>query len=88
MLGRVREVEVETTSLDGAQTHRTTIWIVTSGDQAFIRSERGDAGRWYREARRRPQVILHAEGASIPVSLVLADNPESIQRASDAFTAK
>jgi hypothetical protein len=87
-LGRVQEVQLETTSLDGARTHRTVIWIVTSGDQVFIRSVRGDAGRWYREARRRPEVILHAAGASIPVSLVMADDPDSIRRVSDAFTAK
>ncbi len=87
MLDRVREVELETTSLDGAQTHRTIIWIVTAGDQTF-RSVRGDAGRWSREARRRPEVILHPGGPSIPVSLVPAHDPATIQQVSDAFTAK
>ncbi len=88
MLDHVREVQVETTSLDGTETHRTIIWIVTSGDQAFVRSVRGEAGRWYREARRRPEVILHAEGAPIPVSLVMADDPASIQLVNEAFTVK
>ena len=88
MLGRVREVQLETTSLDGTQTHRTTIWVVTAGDHAYIRSVRGTAGRWYREARRRPEVILHADASAIPVSLVVADVPDSIQHVNDAFTAK
>lgn len=87
-LGRVREVEVETTSLDDTQTHRTVIWIVTAGDEVFIRSVRGAAARWYREARQRPAIFLHAEGIPIPVSAVLANDPDSIQRVSDAFTAK
>ncbi len=88
MLDRVREVQVETTSLDAADTHRTVIWIMTAGDQAFVRSVRGDAGRWYREARRRPAVTLHAAGAAIPVTLVMADDPVSIQLVSEAITAK
>lgn len=88
MLDLVREVQVETTSLEESETHRTIIWIVTAGDQAFIRSERGEAGRWYREARRRPEVVLHAEGAPIPVNLVMADDPDSIQRVNEALTIK
>jgi hypothetical protein len=87
-LGRVREVEIETTALDGAETHRTIIWIVTSDEEAFIRSVRGAAGRWYREARQRPDTILHVGGASYPVSLVPAGDPYSIRRVSEAFSAK
>lgn len=88
MLGRVREVRIETTSLDGATNHRTIVWIVTAGDEVFIRSVHGTTARWYREARRRPDAILHADGAAIPVALALAADPHSIQRVSDAFTAK
>lgn len=88
MLDRVQEVQVETTSLDGSETHRTIIWIVTSGEQVFVRSVRGDAGRWYREARQRPEVILHAEGPPIPATLAMADDPASIQQVNEALTAK
>ena len=41
ILEPIREIELETTSVDGAQTHRTIIWVVTVGDQVFVRSERG-----------------------------------------------
>ena len=88
VLEPMREIELETTSLDGTQTHRTIIWVVTVGDQVFVRSERGTAGRWYREARERPDVLLHAEDESVPVTAVLAADPATIQRVSDAFTAK
>jgi len=88
LLDRVREVKVETRSLDGTKTHRTIIWIVTAADEVFIRSVRGTAGRWYREARERPDIVLLVEGASIPVSVVLAADQDSIQKVSDAFTAK
>lgn len=87
-LGRVREVEIETTAPDGVETHRTIIWIVTSDDEAFIRSVRGVAARWYREARARPDAVLHVEGASHPVSLVVANDPDSVRRVSAALNAK
>ena len=88
MLGRVREVRIETTSIDGATKHKTIIWLVTAGDQAFIRSVNGTTARWYREALRRPEIVLHAEGAEIPVSAVVAADPASIELVSDAFRAK
>ena len=87
-LGRLREIELETTSLDGTQTHRTIIWVVTVGDQVFVRSERGAAGRWWREARQEPDVIIHADGQAIPVTAVLAADTGTVQRVSGAFTAK
>jgi hypothetical protein len=88
MLGRVREVEIETTSLDGEQRHRTIVWIVVVGDEAYVRSEYADSGRWYREARSEPQVILHAEGKAIQVTAVLANDAETVEAVSDAYRAK
>ncbi len=87
-LARIREIELETASLDGTQTHRTVIWVVTVGDQVFVRSERGTAGRWYREARQTPDTVLHAKDEAIPVTAVLAAHPDTIRRVSDAFAAK
>jgi hypothetical protein len=88
VLDRVREVEIETTSLDGEQRHRTIIWIVVVRDEAYIRSEYAEGGRWYREARSEPRVILHAEGTAIPVTAILANDAKTIEQVSDAFRAK
>lgn len=87
-LGRVREVTLETTALDGVKPHQTIIWIVVAGDDAFIRSERGEAGRWYREARAEPEIILHAGGSAIPVTAVLANDADTIEQVSEAFRQK
>jgi hypothetical protein len=88
MLGRVREVRIETMSLDGARTHGTIVWVVTAGDQAYVRSVNGVGARWYREALGHPDVVLHVEGDDVPVTAVPANDPDSIQRVSDAFRAK
>jgi hypothetical protein len=87
-LGRILEVEIETTSLDGEQRHRTIIWVVVVGDQAYIRSEYAESGRWYREARSEPQVVLHGEGKAIPATAVIANDPETVDAVSDAYRAK
>ena len=88
MLDRVREVELETTANDGATIHRTIIWVVVVGESAFIRSEYAEAGRWYREARARPDVVLHAEAQAIPVSAVLVSDATTIGQVSDAYRQK
>lgn len=87
-LERVRDVRLETAALDGSRRHRTIIWIVTAADEAFIRSVRGAKGRWYREVLAEPEVILHVESEAIPGIAVPATDAESIQRVSDAFSAK
>jgi len=88
MLGRALEVEIETTSLDGVQRHRTIIWVVVVGDGVYIRSEYAESGRWYREALSEPRVILHAEGEALPATAVLANDGETVEAVSDAYRAK
>lgn len=88
LLGRAREVRIETASIDRSRTHRTIIWIVTARDEVFVRSVNGATARWYREAIGRPDVVLHADGAAIPATAVHANDSDSIQRVSDAFRAK
>lgn len=87
-LDHVREVQIETTAVDGATIHRTTIWVVVVGEQAFIRSEYAEKGRWYRETRAQPEVILHAKGQAIPVTAVLVNDADTVTQVSDAFRAK
>ena len=56
------EIEIETQADDASPVHRTIIWVVTDGPDAFIRSVNGTGARWFREAgqprgrdpRRRP----------------------------------
>jgi hypothetical protein len=44
-----REIEIETRAGGGGSTHRRTIWAVVDGDDVFVRSYRGERGRWFRE---------------------------------------
>jgi hypothetical protein len=87
-LRSVREIEIETRSGEAASAHRTTIWVVVEDEEAYVRSYRGAAGRWYRELTANPVAVLHADGESIPVRALPAPDPESVERASAGYRRK
>lgn len=87
-LESVKEVDIETSRGAGAPVHRTTIWPVVGQGEAFVRSLKGEDGRWYRELMANPDAVLHVEGEAIPVRAVRADDPDSVERATDGFRRK
>jgi hypothetical protein len=87
-LETVREVDIETRRAADAPVHRTTIWVVVAEDEAYVRSEYGEKGRWFRELMANPDAVLHVAGEAVPVHAVRADDPESVERASAGYRAK
>jgi hypothetical protein len=83
-----REIDIETSRGRGAPTHRTTIWAVADGDEVYIRSLRGDSGRWYRELVANPEAVVHVEGEQVPVRAVHAADDESVERTSAGMRRK
>ena len=72
-----------------AAAHRTIIWIVVDGDDAFVRSVNGATARWYREAVANPAVTIHARrrrAAALARSRPSIPTPS--QRTSDALVRK
>jgi hypothetical protein len=86
-LAAAQEVEIETQPPDGPP-HRTTIWIVVDGEEAFIRSYRGPTARWYREALANPAVAVHAGDRRLAATAIAATDPDSIERVSAGLWAK
>jgi hypothetical protein len=87
-LESVEEVDIETSRGADAPEHQTTIWVVVGDGQAFVRSLKGEDGRWYRELMANPEAVLHVEGDAIPVRAVPAADPESVARATEGFHSK
>jgi len=83
-----REVEIETRRGEGAPVHRTIIWAVVDDGDVFVRSLRGASGRWYRELMSDPAAVLHAQDEEFPVQAVPANDPESVERTSEALRRK
>lgn len=86
-LAAVEEIEIETQAPDGPA-HRTTIWVVVDGEDAFIRSVHGHAARWFGEATANPAVAVHLDGRRLPVTAIPATDPDSIERISAALRSK
>jgi hypothetical protein len=82
------EIQIETSRGGDAPVHRTVIWIVVDGDQAYVRSVRGPAGRWYRELRANPHGAVHADGRRVAVDANPATDAATIARVSDLLRQK
>jgi hypothetical protein len=85
---QTREIDIETSRGDGAPVHRTTIWIVVDSDIPYVRSVRGQAGRWYRELVANPRGAVHAAQDSVAVTASPAADSDSVARVSAAFERK
>ena len=85
---RTDEIDIETARADGARVHRTTIWIVVDGDEVFIRSVRGPAGRWYRDITAHPAGAIHAADRRVAVRAEPAADAATVERVSAALSKK
>jgi hypothetical protein len=88
VLDATAEIEIETRAAADAPLHRTIIWVMTDGPDAFIRSVRGSVARWYREAIAHPDVVVHAGGRTFPARVVPAPDADSVARTSAALVRK
>jgi hypothetical protein len=88
-LAQEDEIQIETKqSGANAPMHRTTIWVVVAGDDVFVRSVRGNAGRWYREIKANPSATLHVDGEQMTVRAVPVTDNAMIGRVSDEYRRK
>jgi hypothetical protein len=83
-----REVDIETWRGENLGPRRATIWVVVVGDTPYIRSWRGEAGRWYRDLRIETHGALHVAGRRIPVWAELVDDVETLRAVSAALEEK
>lgn len=82
-----KEVVIETVRPTGER-RRTVIWIMTDGADAYVRSVRGERGRWYRDAVARPDAMITVGGERIPVEAVAVSDRATIDLVSDLIRAK
>lgn len=91
-LDETEEVEIETAHA-GGPSHRTIIWVVVDGEEAFIRSVNGSTARWYREAVANPSVTIHSRRRARPEQALsarveAAPDTASVERTSEALRRK
>ena len=80
------EVEIETGG------RRTIIWIAVDGEHVFVRSVRGEKGRWYQALLAEPKATLHLRGKPklppVAVRGVPAPDPKSVAACTGALERK
>jgi hypothetical protein len=86
-LAAAEEIEIETQAPDGP-VHRTIIWVLVEGGDVFLRSVRGDRGRWFREATANPAIAVHVGERRLAATAIPATDPDSIERIDAALTGK
>jgi hypothetical protein len=88
-LTQTQEIRIETRRPGAdASAHHTTIWVVVVGDDVFIRSVRGSAGRWHQEIKANPAAAVHINGQRIPVRAVSMIDNATQTLVSDAYRQK
>ncbi|WP_051324557.1 MFS transporter [Candidatus Solirubrobacter pratensis] len=73
-IGNADELYVAPRGKDGALRRAVPIWAVRVGDELYVRSWRGNGGRWYRAARVSGEGHITAGGVSHDVALRDADD--------------
>jgi hypothetical protein len=81
------EVEIETRRADGSS-RRTIVWIVGERRQLFVRSVRGERGRWYQEARADPAVAMWLGGERLACHARHVTDPAGIAAVSRLLAGK
>jgi hypothetical protein len=73
-IGDADELHIAPRRNDGTLGRAVSIWIVRVGDELYVRSRRGDGGRWYRAAQASGEGRVSAGGVSKDVGLLAAED--------------
>ena len=82
------EVHVETRRDASSPGHETVIWAVVVDGGVFVRSVRGERGRWYREASANPDVTLRIDDRRVAVHAAPETDARTIEWVSEAILEK
>ncbi|GAA1363662.1 DUF2255 family protein [Catellatospora chokoriensis] len=87
-IGAADELDVAARRRDGSLRTPTTIWVVRTGDDLYIRSYRGPEGGWYRATKTRHEGHIHAADIDRDVAFVAAPDPDLNTRIDEAYRSK
>ena len=86
LLDETLEVRIETSSDSGAR--ETIIWVVVDDDEVYIRSVRGQKGRWYERTISNPFVAIHVDDERLEFRAVHVTDSDTVRAVSEAYRAK
>ncbi len=87
-LAQTKGVVIETRLSSQAPSRQTPIWVIVEENNVYVRSYRGQAGRWYQEIIAFPFATLHVNGEQLAVRAVRITDEATISRVSHALLQK
>lgn len=85
---QTKTLVIETRRSPQDPSHTTPIWIVVADQQAYARSYRGQAGRWYQEITAHPLAVLHISDEQLTVQAVQITDAATLAHVSQALLQK
>ena len=86
-VGAAEELQIAALRPDGSLRPYTTIWVVRTGDNLYVRAYRGRDGAWFQSVLRRPEGRIQAGGLTRDVAFTEPEDAD--QTAIDrAYRAK
>jgi len=73
-IGSAEELQLASLRQDGSLRRPVTIWVVRRGEDLYVRSVRGSAGRWFRGVQDRHEGRVSAGGVDKDVEFVEVDD--------------
>ncbi|MEU8343210.1 hypothetical protein SAMN05443665_1015133 [Actinomadura meyerae] len=87
-LGGADEIQVAPEKSDGTLRSPTTIWIVRTGEEMYVRSVNGRDGHWYQTAENTHRGQIRADGTTVDVAFVDEGDPAVNEQVDAAYMAK
>jgi hypothetical protein len=87
-IGNADELGIAALRSDGSLRTPTTVWVVRSGDDLYVRSYRGPEGAWYRGTKARREGSIRVPGLDKDVAFVAETDPDTNARIDRAYRTK
>jgi len=87
-LSQAKTIVIETQLSSQARSHSTPIWVVIEDGEVYLRSYRGQAGRWYQEIPAFPFAVVHLNEEHLPVRAMQVTDKATVARVSQALLQK
>ena len=87
-VAEAEELQIAPAQGDGTLRRATAIWVTRVGDEIFIRSYRGQNGRWFQAAREGREGEVSAGGVRKRVRFIDTDDAETQEAIDEAYRSK
>jgi hypothetical protein len=87
-IAAAEELRIAPLRQNGTPRNPVTTWVVSNGDDLYVRSCNGPVSAWYRAAQERHEGVIRADGVRADVTFVEEENPAVNDQIDAAYRTK